>query len=392
MTATEAPNPSRHGWPQHDRRGAWLIDEEGLRLLAWHVSGGVFNLGFGDRAMAQAIADIVLTHDTGLWSMRSERRLEGEARFAELLPDALPRSFFTPSASEAFEVACKLVKRRTGRSGLVSLTGGYYGAIGFALAMDDPALRPELYTPMAGMIPKATFGSIESLDALVDDSVAAVCIEAIQVPTGVFEQPEGYLRAVRELCDERGAMLIFDEVQGGLLRTGDLWAFERHGVVPDVMVTGKGLTGGYYPLGALSCSEELYATFDSRPPVHRSSFSGGEIAAAIAAYTAERYLDPLLAWHVRLVADRLGQGLAAIRERHPEKVLDTRGRGLVYGVQLPPGQGGAMARACRARGLYLHVSLDPATIIVMPPLTITLEETEEGLAMFESALAELDGP
>ncbi len=379
----------QRGWPQHDRHGSWLIDDEGNRLLAWHVSGGVFNLGFGDSAMASAVAATVRAHDTGLWSMRSERRLVGEEHFARFLPESLPRSYFTPSASEAFEVACKLAKRHTGRSGLVSVTGGYYGAIGFALAMDDPALQPERYTPMAGSIPKAQFGSIDSMVALVDESTAAVCIEAIQVPAGVFEPPEGYLRAVRDLCNERGALLIFDEVQGGLLRTGDQWAFERHGVVPDVMITGKGLSGGYYPLGALSCSETLYATFELRPPVHRSSFCGGEIAATIAGRTAERYLDPALRAHVKIVSERLGRGLRTILERHRDVVHEIRGRGLVYGVQLAPGRGGAMARACRNRGLYLHVSLQPETVIVMPPLTTTLEETEEGLAIFEASLADI---
>ena len=376
-------------WPQHDREGSWLVDERGGRMLAWHVAGGVFNLGFSDQRMARAVADIVLDHDTGLWSDPSERRLAGERAFVELFPDPLDHAYFTPSASEAFEVACKLAKLATRRPGLVSVTGGYYGAVGFALAMDNPVLQPEVFTPMAGMIPKAAFGSVEAMDALVDGTTAAVCIETIQVPAGVYEQPDGYLAEVRRICDERGAVLIVDEVQGGLLRSGELWAFERHGMVPDIVVTGKGLSGGYYPLGALTYTGALHDHVDSFPPVHRSSFSGGEIGARIAGETARRYLDPALRSHVDVVGARLGAGLARISADHPGAIAAIRGRGLVYGVELATAFAHQMAEACEARGLYLHATLEPRTVQVMPALVTTADEIDWGLERFEEALVSL---
>lgn len=379
-------------WPQHRRCGSWLVDEGGRRMLAWHVSGGMFNLGFADQAMAQAVSGIVMEHDAGLWSMRSQRRLGGERAFMAMFPAPLERAYFTPSASEAFEVACKLAKAVTGRSGLVSVEGGYYGAVGFGLAMDNPVLQPEVFTPMAHMIPKAQFASVSSMDALVDESTAAVCIETIQMPAGIYEQPEGYLREVRRICDQRGALLILDEVQGGLYRTGELWAFERHGIVPDIVITGKGLSGGYYPLGALSCSARVYGGFDSFPPVHRSSFSGGEIAARIAGVTARRYLDPELAAHVKVIGGRLGEGLAEVARRHRATIAEVRGRGLVYGVELAGMPAHRLAEACEQRGLFVHATLEPKTVQIVPPLVSTQEEIEWGLERFASAVASLDPP
>lgn len=379
----------RPAWPQHERSGSWITDDSGNRLLAWHISGGVFNLGFADRQMAEAVAAVITGHDAGLWSMRSERRAEGEQCFSRLFPPPLDDTVFTPSASEAFEVACKLAKRHTGRPGLVSMTGGYYGAIGFAMAMDDPALHPEIYGPLAGPIPKARYGSVEDLEALVDESTAAVCVEAIQIPTGVREAPPGYLREVRRICDERGTLLICDEVQAGLYRSGDRWAFEGHRIVPDIVVTGKGLSGGYYPIGALSFSKDLRRHFLGRPPLHRSSFMGGEIAAQIAGLVADRYQDPALAAHVLAQADRLGSGLEAIRRAHPDTVVDLRGRGLIYGVQLGRPVASELVSLCWERGLFLHASIDPTTVVVMPPLVSTAEEIDTGLDRFADAVSEL---
>lgn len=358
-------------------------------MLAWHISGGVFNLGFGDREMGQAVASAITAHDVGLWSMRSQRRAEGETRFSALFPAPLDTTVFTPSASEAFEVSCKLAKRHTRRPGLVSVTGGYYGAIGFALAMDDPALHPEIYGPLAGPIPKARYGSIEDMDALVDESTAAVCLEAIQIPTGVREAPAGYLQQVRRICDERGALLICDEVQAGLYRTGDRWAFERHGVVPDIVVTGKGVSGGYYPVGALTFPEALRRHFVGRPPLHRSSFMGGEVAASVAGQVADRYQDRALAEHVGVVAGRLGAGLEKIRQAHPRTVVEVRGRGLIYGVNLPGPLAPTLVELCWKRGLFLHSSIDLSTVTVMPPLVTTAEEIDTGLDRFAEAVSEL---
>lgn len=387
----QAQASSQQGeWPQHLRSGSWLTDEAGRRLVAWHCAGGTFNLGFCNPEIRDEVVQIIRDADAGLWSLPSERRNAGEASFKALLPPNLDRVYFTPSASEAFEVACKLAKRATRRPNLISVSGGYYGHIGFSLAMDDPAFTPELYAPLAGPVAKAQFGSVASMDALVDHNTAAVCIEPVQVPAGVIEAPEGYLSEVRRICDERGVLLIFDEVQGGLLRTGETWAFSRHGVTPDILVTGKGMSGGYYPVGAVSCSAALFSTFLQSPPLHVSSFSGGEIGATISGLVARRYADPALIDHVNRMGERLRRGLEAVMAEHSQLFGVIRGRGLLYGVDLRQrGAAGKLSQACWRHGLYVRGTSMSETLTVQPPLIITAEEVDEGLARFARAAAEL---
>lgn len=373
-------------WLQHSRSGAWIADETGRDYLAWHVAGGVFNLGFCNPELSRQIAEIIRSHDAGLWSVPSERRDAGEKGFAQLLPEQLSRTMFLPSASEAFEVACKLAKRVTGRHELISMTRGYHGHIGFGLAMDCAEYEPELYAPLAGPVPKAVYGDIDSIAALISERTAAVCLETVQVPAGVREVPDGYLAALRKLCDAHGALLIVDEVQGGLYRTGTRWAFEKHRVFPDVVIAGKGLSGGYFPVGALICSPELREQFVRTPRLHTSSFAGNEIAASIASCIAGHYCAPGFADRVQKIGKVLEAGLAAIVGRNPAVLCGMRGRGMLFGVQVcDPRLRDRTIAACLAHGLFLRGSLDPATITVMPALISTVTEIEEGLARFESA-------
>lgn len=388
---TQSGSAQGGAWPQRARSGAWLTDENGRRVIAWHCAGGTFNFGFNAPDIAEEVIEVIREADAGLWSLPSERRNAGEAGFRTLLPPELDRIYFTPSATEAFEVACKLAKRATGRSNLISVSGGYYGHVGFSLAMDDPAFAPELYAPLSGPIVKAKFGSVASMAALVNDQTAAVCIEPVQAPAGVIEPPANYLKEVRRICDEHGALLIYDEVQGGLLRTGDMWAFQQHKAPPDILVTGKGMSGGYYPVGALSCSAALFKTFFQMPPLHVSSFSNGEIGSMISGRIARRYAEPKLAEHVRRVGARLASGLKSVRSRETGVFGAMRGRGLLYGLDLSaPGLAAKLSEACWRNGVYARGTSMRETLVVQPPLVISEAEVDESLERFSRAVAEVN--
>lgn len=376
-------------WPRHERSGVHLTDERGHRCIAFHCAGGVFNLGFQAKEIAAAITEFMQHHDVGMWFMPSERRRAGEERFARLLPRPLARTFYTTSASEAFEVACKMAKRITGCRELVSVMRGYYGHIGFAMAMDDAAFGPDQFRPLAGGRKKALYGCIESLAALVDDDTAAICLDSIQVPAGVLLPPDGYFEQVRRLCDARGIMLVVDEVQGGLMRAGKTWAIDHHGVAPDFLISGKGLSGSHYPVGAVSMREDHYAHLLSEPTLHRSSFTGGEIAARLSGLVTDRYLDPALGTRVNARGDQLAAGLRRLQARYPAILLpEIRGRGLVRAMDVADRTRRArLLEACREAGLYIKGTLmNPSAVIFMPPLVITAAEMDDALARFETAL------
>lgn len=357
--------------------------------MSWTSADGVFNLGYANAEVAQHVMATVERHDVGVWSSPSQQREWGEQSFNAALPRGLDRTVFTANTAEALEVALKIAQQHTGRLGVVSATEAGEGARSLALAVAGPAHRPERRRRNGLTIDRVPFGSIDSIEHAVDDTTAAVYVEAVQVEAGVIEAPPGYLAAVRRVCNERGALLVLDETKAGLLRTGSLWAFQQHDVTPDLMITGNGLSGGYYPMGACSGAAHRFESVASAN-FHESTFLGNEIAAAVAGRVIGRYVDPHFRVHVADVGERLGDGLRTIKNRYPNLIADVRGRGLLYGVEVTdPILRDPLARACARRGLILASSDDDATVTVMPPLVMSLGEVGEGLGRFEAALASM---
>ena len=376
-------------WPQRERSGVWLTDENGKKLLSCFCAGGTFNFGFDAAEIRAQAISLIRNHDAGMWPLPSERRNKGERDFSTILPAPLDRTFFVTCAGEAFEAACKFAKRITRRRNLVSAINGYHGHIGFSLAMDDASMLPETYAPLAGGVSKAQYGSIESLSELVNEDTAAVCLETIQIPGGVAIPPDDYFGEVRRLCDERGVLLILDEVQGGLCRTGHVWAFDRYGIVPDLLVTGKGITGGIYPCGALSYANKHSETFVSPKLVHISSHAGNEIGASLAGWLAGKYAEPALCAHVNDVGGRMADGLRRLTRLYSDLLNPTlRGRGLIYAVDVTdPAKRERIVSACMAQGLFVRgTSLNPHAVNFQPPLIIGAAEVDEALNRFDRAL------
>jgi acetylornithine/succinyldiaminopimelate/putrescine aminotransferase len=209
----------------------------------------------------------------GDWLLPSLRRARGAEALAQILPGELRYTFFTPSGAEAVEVACKLARGVTGRAGIVSAEHGYHGHVGFSLAMDEDEYS-RWFRPLVPGVLKVPFGDLAAIERAVGKDTAAVCLETIQATAGIIMPPDDYLERVRNICDQHGALLIFDEVQAGLGRTGRMWSCEHWGVVPDLLVSGKGLAAGLYPVSACSFGESVEAFFGRDPFFHPSSFGG----------------------------------------------------------------------------------------------------------------------
>lgn len=377
-------------WPQQHRTECWLVDELGQASLSWTAADGVFNLGYANAEVAQHVMATVERHDLGVWSSPSQPRDRGERAFNAALPHGIDRTAFTANTAEALEVALKIARHDTGRLGVVSATDAGEGARSLALAVAGPTHRPERRRRNGLTLDRVPYGSIDSIDQAIDDTTAAVYVEAVQVEAGVIEAPDGYLAAVRRICDERGALMVLDETKCGLLRTGAFWAFEHHDVSPDLLISGNGLSGGYYPMGACSGAAERFESVASASSIHASTFLGNEIAAAVAGRVIGRYVDPNFRVHVADVGERLGEGLRTIANRYPNLITEMRGRGLLYGLEVTdPILRDPLVRACARRGLICPPSEHDATVMVMPPLVISPGEVGEGLSRFEAALASM---
>jgi acetylornithine/succinyldiaminopimelate/putrescine aminotransferase len=373
---------------QGRREGVRVWDLEGRDYINCRSSGGVFNFGHHPPFAVEALVAAAQEHDMGDWLLPSARRAQAAAALGRLLPFPLRYSFFTASGAEAVEVACKLARSVTGRPGLVCAEHGYHGHVGFSLAMDDPALS-DRYRPLAPGITRVPFDDVAAAEAAIGPDTAAVIMETIPATGGYVVPSPGYFEAIRRRCDAEGALLILDEVQAGLGRTGRLWAFEHFNVVPDMLVTGKGTSAGVYPIAACCFGERVEAHFAEDPFFHPSSYAGSELGARVLEAVVERYEDPALLAHVEAMGARLGAGLDALVARHPDHLAARRGLGLMLALDTrSEALGLEVMRECFAHGLLALFAFNhQSTLQVMPPLVITAEEVDEVLERLAAAVA-----
>ena len=376
------------GAVQDRREGVRIWDLEGNSFINCRSSGGVFNFGHHPRFAVDALKAALDEHDMGDWLLPSLRRARGAEALAAILPGDLRYTFFTPSGAEAVEVACKLARGVTGRTGIVCGEHGYHGHVGFSLAMDEDEYS-RWFRPLVPGISKVPFGDVEAIERAVGDDTAAVCIETIQATAGIVIPPAAYLEHVRRVCDERGALLILDEVQAGLGRTGRTWACEHWGVVPDLLVSGKGLAAGVYPVAACSFGERVEEFFGKDPFFHPSSYGGSELAAVIVEAVAERVGEAGFLDHVREMGERLEVGFEDLCRRHPRRLAGYRAKGLMAALQThSDGQGMELARRSIEHGvLAIFANNRRSALIVMPPLVISADEVDEVLERLDAGLA-----
>lgn len=375
------------GIVQGRRDGVRIWDLDGKAYINCRSSGGVFDFGHRPRfaldALGRALEDV---GDMGDWLMPSAVRARGAAALARILPGDLAYSFFTPGGGEAVEVACKLARAVTGRAGIVAAEHGYHGHVGFALAMDEER-DTKWFRPLVPGITKVPFGDLGAVDRAVSDDTAAVCMETIPATAGYLVPDDDFWPGVRAICDERGALLILDEVQSGLGRTGEIWACGHWDVVPDMLVTGKGLSGGVYPIAACCFGPRVDGFFAEDPFFHPSSYGGSELGAVVVEAVVDKVTEPGFLEHVRAMGDHLARGFDELCARHRGVFEGHRGLGLMHALDTPSSEVCArlMFAAIERGVLAIWANNRQQTLLVMPPLVITRDELDEVLAGLDRA-------
>lgn len=374
------------------REGVRIWSYDGSRsLLNCRSSGGVFNLGHRPAPIIEAVKRALDTLDINDHILMSEPRAALAKRLATLMPGDIQYTTFGVSGGEAVDFAFKLARGYTGRSKVISVQGGYHGHTGFALAAGDAAYRAPFGPPAPGFM-QVPFGDPDALAAAMDHETAAIIMETIPATAGIIVPPDGYISAVRSLCDQHGALLIADEVQAGLGRTGRLWAIDEWGVTPDIMILGKGLSGGIYPITATCYRPMLDAWLaKTNPFIHVSTFGGSDLGCVAALAVFDAITSAGFLEHVKAMGTRLMGGLRDLQHSASGLVREVRGRGLMIGVELADAQLGPMLTVLLAQHgvLALFANNRPSTMIVMPPLTISEAEADEVLDAFGKSVAVL---
>ena len=362
-------------------RGTELIAEDGTHYLDFVAGIGVNALGHDHPVIRGAIERAL---ERGLIHVSNLYRTEPGERLAEELVTRsfAHRAFFCNSGAEANEAAFKFARKWSGRSEIVAFSGSFHGRLFATLAATD---RPDFRKPFEPLVPGIRIVPREEW-AAVDHAVsasrtAAVIVEPVQGEGGVRPLDGEWLAFVRELCDSRGAAVIFDEVQCGLGRTGTLFAYEQTGVVPDIVTLAKPLAGGL-PMGAVLVTSAVAAAL--KPGDHATTFGGGPLVASVALEVVRTIGDPAFLADVRRKGEWLGARLERLAGTTP-RVKEVRGRGLLWGLELTEPAAPFVAGA-RERGL-LVLTAGPDVIRLIPPLVITQAELERGVAILEDVLA-----
>lgn len=364
-----------------ERRGPRFRDAyDGRWLYNCHCNGGVFNLGHRHPTVVGAVRDALDALDIGNHHLVSGWRALLAERLAATTDGLLPGVVFGVAGGEAVDLALKVARAHTGRTGIVSAVGGYHGHTGLAMAAGDPEYRDPFGPNLPGFV-QVPFNDLDALDEAVDDTTSAVILESIPATLGMPIPHPGYLPAVERICRDRGACLVLDEVQTGLGRTGTMWYYQQEGIEPDLLVTGKGLSGGVYPITATLMTAELHEFFVDHPFVHISTFGGSELGCAAALAVLDVVESPGFLARVGELGDRFERGLAGLD-------LELRRRGLFMGLKLPnDGDGLVAARAVIDGGVFaVFANNDTSVLQLLPPLTLTDDEADEIIMVLRSAL------
>jgi len=352
-------------------RGSRVVDVDGREYVDLTAGWGCCSIGHCHPALVEAIRKQSgrLMQTTNLFYTLPQ--LDLAETLAALTPAPITRSFFTNSGTEAVEGAIKLAHRATGRRKFVSTENSFHGRTLGALSVIG---QPKHRDPYRDLLPEQVvvpFGDLVAAERSIDEDTAAFIVEPVQGEGGVNVAPEGYLRALRELCSKKGALLILDEVQTGIGRTGRMFALEHDEVVPDILTLGKGIGGGF-PVAAFLCTEDVAGTV--KPGDHGGTYVGNPLACAAANAVLEVVQQEKLAERAAKVGARLSGRLRAFAEANPGVTRGVRGRGLLVGLVLADEQAaGTLSRRALEAGVLANVTAGNV-LRLFPALNIAEDE------------------
>ena len=367
-------------------QGTRVWDEDGNEYLDFVAGIASTSLGHAEPGLAEVIAEQART----LIQVSNLFYSQPQIELAELLLEhsAFDRVFFSNSGAEANEAAIKLVRKwgklhRDGAFEIVSTNNSFHGrTMATVSATGTPHYREPFGPPLPGFV-FVDYDDVEAIRAATNERTVAVLLEPLQGEGGVNVPAADYLRRVRGWCDERDLLLILDEVQTGLGRTGTLWAYEQTGIEPDIMTLAKGLGGGV-PIGC-TLAKEHAAVFE--PGDHGTTFGGNPLVTAAGAYVLRRLVEGDVLETARARGEQLAQRLASLEDRLPV-VMGVRGKGLLRGLELREEIAAEVVSAALGHGLLVN-PVRPDVIRFMPPLTVREEEVDRAVEIIEQALTEV---
>ncbi|MCG3151585.1 MAG: Putrescine aminotransferase [bacterium] len=370
------------GWNIYDLAGNEYIDCLG--------GYGVFNFGHLHPRIVQAVQDGLQRMGIHSQELLNPWQARFAARFAEITPGALQYCFFSNSGTESVEAALKFAMMKTGKRKFLGTINGYHGKTLGALSVTFRDVFRAPFEPLRDnrAVP---FGDIDALKAAITDDVAGFIVEPIQGEAGIIVPADDYLPAVRQLCDDHDILLILDEVQTGMGRTGQDFACMHWDVTPDLMCIGKSIGGGIIPMGVTTGTAAVWQALEPNPFLHSNTFGGNPLACAAGLAAIEVLLDEQLTAQAEATGNHTLAQLRVLQSDFPELLREVRGKGLMIGLEFHEAEvGKAAAKALfNEHVLVAHTLNNPRAMRIEPPLAIPIEVMDEMLRRFRGVLEAL---
>jgi putrescine aminotransferase len=373
------------------RKGVQFMDAgSGRMLYDAFTSAGCFNVGRMNESVIEALDKALDKYDMGSEGFLSVPKIELANFLAKLAPGDLNHVILCASGGDACACAMKLARAATGRNEIITMVKAYHGHEGFSLSGNGKDYYKHLFLPLMPGFKLAPLNDLSALQRMASSNTAAIVLEPVQGEAGIHISTPGFIRGLRELCDKLGILLVFDEVQTGIGRTGKLWASQHYGVLPDIMFIAKSLSGGLYPNGAVIFREAgLPAEYVVKNPLFHRSLSGGSDLGCI---VSMRVLDFVLTNRLWENAANMGKyfkdGLDKLWKENPQVIKEVRGLGLMIGIEYQYEFEGALMAECLSRqGIWAAFSGNaPQVMRFQVPLTVTQGEIEDILEKVRRAV------
>ena len=363
-------------------KGAHVWDIDGKEYIDCMGGYGVALVGHQNQRVNDAIkeqVDKIITVHSSLYNKTREEFLK---TLIGLAPKGLTQVHLNNSGAEAIEAAIKFARKFTGKKGMVAMKGSYHGKSFGALSLTFNPKYKKAFAPLVEKVSFASYGDIESLREAIDDETAFVILEPIQGESGIIVAPDGFLQDVREICDEKGILLIFDEIQAGLGRTGRLWACNHWDTVPDILCLAKGIAGGV-PMGATLVRPDILASMSKGE--HSSTFGGNPISCAAGIAALKSITEDGLVENSEKMGKIFREGLEKLKENHT-MIREIRGKGLMIGVEMKFEVRDILMGLIREGVLMLYSGRN--ILRILPPLVITEEDVTKVLHALDIILTE----
>jgi putrescine aminotransferase len=371
-----------------EAEGVIIKDINGKEYIDCLGGYGVFSCGHRHPKIVQAVKDQLDKMPLSSKILLNKQMADLAELLADITPGDLSYSFFCNSGTEAVEGALKLAKIHTRKQKIIATKNAFHGKSLGALSATGRDLFREPFQPLLTGFSHVPFGDIEALDAMIDDDTAAVIIEPLQGEGGIIVPPPGYLAQVRQLCDQTGTLLIVDEVQTGLGRTGAMFAVDHYDVVPDIMTLAKALGGGVMPIGAFIARPHLWEQYVTSPFLHTSTFGGNPLACAAGIATIQVIQEEALVEKAAVQGHYFLEKLTELATAYPAVIREVRGKGLFIGLELTKeGVGGLLMAELIDNGILVAYTLNnPKVIRIEPPLIISREMIDKVLRVIETTV------